>query len=265
MHFKRLFVFLLLVALKVPGQTFNVLHRSGFSHQYVVQRPLYAEHPADTVSGRYMATFQLQCKAHPIAVAAMGELLKIKTREENANAFYLLSATEKDSTLNLLVRCYFLFEKAYNHTESSKIKSHLFLFGCLRWQGFYQTYYFNDSLRYLHLPECVGIPLVSGRHYTVKPCNSSGLTQAPVLPAYGNVVFSLKGPLRIKAGPGKKAVFVGLFDYNPFTRQQTMEKPVGHVMQCGSIELDYQHGRLMLEVGRLAGWWKIQGLNPGSF
>lgn len=137
----RLFTLLLLVVLNgvaLHGQKTQILHQSGFKHDYVISPLRYIEDLKDTTRLTYVATLMVSGKQdYYLSVAGWLDLIKIKAKELGANSYFVSSYSENQSTVDLTLRLFFAGEK-FLKVNALKKDSNAVLF-------FNQSHFSNDT------------------------------------------------------------------------------------------------------------------------
>lgn len=109
------YVFILLFILRflpLHSQKTEVLHQSGFKHDYALSALKYIEDLRDTNRLNYVATLRISgVQDYYLAVASWHDLIKIKAKELGANSFIVSSFKEDDHSVELITRLFFAGER----------------------------------------------------------------------------------------------------------------------------------------------------------
>lgn len=108
-------IFLLLAIVNGPRlfcQKTQILHQSEFKHDYVISPLRYIEDLRDTTRLNYIATLMISDRQdYYLSVAGWLDLIKIKAKELGANAYFVSSYSENQSSVDLTLRLFFAGER----------------------------------------------------------------------------------------------------------------------------------------------------------
>lgn len=100
---------LFLFAALANGQSFSIIHSSGYKHNYAVGELYYLESKSDTTNVKYIATIEIKDQKieNKLYMVNWYELLEPKAVDMGANLFYVEKFTKQGSSACLLVKVYF--------------------------------------------------------------------------------------------------------------------------------------------------------------
>lgn len=93
------------------AQKTEILHQSGFKHDYVLTSLKYIEDPRDTTRLNYIATIQICSPQDYYLTVASWHVIEIKAKELGANSFIVSSFKEDHISVQLVLRLFFAGEK----------------------------------------------------------------------------------------------------------------------------------------------------------
>ena len=128
----RVCIFLVLAILngqRLFCQKTQILHQSGFKHDYVISPLRYVEDLRDTTRLNYIATLMVSGKQdYYLSVAGWLDLIKIKAKELGANSYFVSSYTENQSYVELTLRLFFAGERVLKVNALKKDTNAIFVF-----------------------------------------------------------------------------------------------------------------------------------------
>lgn len=137
----RFFTLLLLVVFNgfaLRGQKTQILHQSGFKHDYVISPLRYIEDLNDTTRLNYVATLMVSGKQdYYLSVAGWLDLIKIKAKELGANSYFVSSYSENQFSVELALRLFFAGEKFLKANAVKKDSNAIIVFN--------QSHFSNDT------------------------------------------------------------------------------------------------------------------------
>lgn len=110
------------------AQKTDVLHESGYKHDYVVSTARMLEDLTDTIKCIYIATLKIY-GAHNNGLAGEAlTLLKIKAKELGANVYHVLSYSETENEADIRIRLLFAGTKYVDANNAKRKLNSLYIF-----------------------------------------------------------------------------------------------------------------------------------------
>jgi hypothetical protein len=113
--------------------------------------------------------------------------------------------------------------------------------------GYYQSFYLNDSLIHFNSMNYFCIIPVVGKKYSINACNPANINISVTQKGNG-FGFIFKGSIKIKAKPAMGAIFIGLYKDHLIPKDKPNDRETSLISKCGNKTLSYEAGRLLLEI-----------------
>jgi hypothetical protein len=231
-----------LTKLSVCAQKTEIIHQSGFKHDYVVSKLQIIEEVADTLRLNYVAELRISGEqTHLLSVADWLSLLKTKAKELGANAYRVSGFSENETSVVLNVRLYFAGEKFIKINKQKVHKNSVVLFNQTRFNNDTASFYLNDSnivfnakKPYVFLAEPGKVNYIGN--------NSSGITARKIL-------FKKPEESRFFIIPANKKTFVvNRSSLDPNSIGLAYNGVILTFGRNATYSLSYEVGRLLYEI-----------------
>lgn len=114
------------------AQRTEVLHESGYHHDYALSSMTMIENLADTPRCKYIATVRLSGEHGDALIGNSVNLLSIKAKELGANMYIVKSYKQDEKNAEVIVRMFFAPEKFKTENDGKRIKNTVYVFNQYR-------------------------------------------------------------------------------------------------------------------------------------
>lgn len=114
------------------SQKSKIIFQSNLKHNYAIGKDYYVEDAIDTTRLLFMGVIQITSSNQDAYMVSANQLLKIKTKELNGNAYRLKSFETKDTTITMLFDIYFAPNKQVDLIKENKVKNKIVIFNNIK-------------------------------------------------------------------------------------------------------------------------------------
>lgn len=129
----------------VKAQKTDVLHESGYKHDYVVSTARMLEDISDTIKCIYIATLRIYGPHNNGLAGEALTLLKIKAKELGANVYHVLSYSETENEADIRVRLLFAGTKYIDANNAKRKLNSIYIFTPHRGKNDTASVYVNGA------------------------------------------------------------------------------------------------------------------------
>jgi len=227
----NIFFIICLFIVKIKGQKTEVLHESGFRHEYALSSMTMIENIADTTRCKYIATVKVSGEHGDGLIGNSLNLLSMKAKQLGANMYTVQSYRQSEKDAEVIVRLFFAPEKLKKENDGKRIKNAIYVFN--QYRGKEDTAYFfvNKEKTIFNQEKFYQINIVIGTVYNleVTPTNRGGVKVLHTKP--NDALFFII--------PSNKKKIVTTATLNSMSIGFKRNLPV---------DIDYQLGRFFVEV-----------------
>lgn len=237
-----LLLIILFAGLSHHSQKIQILHQSGFTHNYVISDLQFIEDPLDTSRLKYIATLSFSGEQdHLLTVGTWFDVIKIRAKSLGANSYLVEEYSENESSVKLILKFYFAGTNFLKTNENKGQKNSVVVFNQTRYKPDTASFYLNNNKIEFDPAKSYSFKTEVQKPYYLSTNNSSVTSK--------KIHHKKSKPSLFFIIPASKYSFVvNRNKLNPNLPGMAIYGIIINFGRNAAYALNYQLGRLLLEV-----------------